>query len=249
MAVLFSQIANGKTVEVRSAGSTRRLYVDGVLHTQFNPRAPLTGDVWDPLCLSALFAPKGQIRRVLLLGLGGGAAVHLLRRYLNVEEIVAVELDGLKIKLARRFFEIDAPNVTLIRADARGWVEDYDGPPFDFVIDDLFGEEDGEPQRAIPVDRRWAAALCRLLAKRGLLTVNFVGRAELEASDLFRNQRYRRRFASAHRYALPQAENAVTLFSNTTLSRRSYRRLLRCQPGLTTVRARSLMRFRIHREW
>lgn len=249
VAILFKQLADGKSVEVRSAGASRRLYVDGVLHSQFNARTPLTGDVWDALALSAFFAPQGRIRRVLFLGLGGGAAIHLLRRYLNPTEIVAVELDALKIKLARRFFDIDAPNTELVHAEARRWAEDYQGPLFDLIIDDLFGETAGEPHRAIAMDREWAQVLCGLLSPGGFLTVNFVSKAELMASALVRNRRLAHRFGCCYRYAFPQAENAVTVFGTSSLSRRSYRERLRRYPGLDTAEAHGQMRFRLFKLW
>jgi hydrogenase-4 component F len=53
MSVLHRQeLGDGRILEVRSAQATRRLYVDGVLHTSYSPARPLTGAVWDPLALA-----------------------------------------------------------------------------------------------------------------------------------------------------------------------------------------------------
>ena len=72
MALLWEKRAGGVCYQVRTAGNTVRLYTNGVLHTQYNPTRLLTGSVWDLLLLGALFVPRERMRRVLLLGVGGG---------------------------------------------------------------------------------------------------------------------------------------------------------------------------------
>lgn len=249
--MIFRQVVNDKVLEVRSAGRTRRLYVDGVLHTQHNPAMPLTGDVWDPIALSSLLrAPEGT-RRVLLLGVGGGAAIHLLRRFVEPSLIVGVELDGLRIDLARRFFGLPrrASNLRLHQADAIEWLRNYSGPPFDMIIDDLFGQEEGQPVRAIELERPWLGTLLHALAPDGLLTVNLPDReTSTRAMQLLRRP-LRRRFEAAFRFSSPHAENAITTFGPATSSRRALRRRLATHPSMATQRAKALARFRIYRIW
>ena len=43
MALLWRKIKDSKTYEIRSAGGSRRLYIDRVLHTQYNARTVVTG--------------------------------------------------------------------------------------------------------------------------------------------------------------------------------------------------------------
>ena len=59
MAVLFEKVANGRVYQVRSAGNSRRLYTDGVFHSQYNPNHIITGSVWDLLFLPSQFYVKG----------------------------------------------------------------------------------------------------------------------------------------------------------------------------------------------
>lgn len=249
MALLHTVTRGGKRLEVRSAGHTRRLYVDGVLHTQYNPQLPLTGGVWDYLAFSALFAPYGAVERVLLLGLGGGAVVHLLRRYLNPRSIVAVELDATKLSLARRFFEVAQPGTQLVHADARQWIADYTGPPFDLVIDDLFGEQAGDPVRAVPLDNRWTTTLLRVLARPGWLAVNTTSVESLMRSPLVQRPHHRRRFPAAFCLTDALTDNAVACFCGTHTSSQAFRQHLRNIPDLATQRARRLMRFRVRTLW
>ena len=67
MAILWSQRVGDTRYEVRAAGSSLRLYNNGILHSQFSERCPATGSVWDLLWLPALFRVGGMPRRLLLL--------------------------------------------------------------------------------------------------------------------------------------------------------------------------------------
>ena len=56
MAVLWQQVCGGQRYEVRSAGKSRRMYVDGVLHSQHHSGRAVSGSVWDLLLLGAMAA-------------------------------------------------------------------------------------------------------------------------------------------------------------------------------------------------
>lgn len=101
MAILWQKTIKDTRYEVRTAGQTRRLYTDGVFHSQFNPEHEVTGGVWDVLMLPAFFYPPETIKRVLVLGVGGGAVIHQLQRYIKPEEIIGVELNPVHIMLAK----------------------------------------------------------------------------------------------------------------------------------------------------
>ncbi|MBW2732016.1 MAG: hypothetical protein JRH20_06450 [Deltaproteobacteria bacterium] len=250
MAVIFQRMVRGEHVEVRSAGRTRRLYVDGVLHTQHNPAMPLTGDIWDPLGLSALLLPPEKTRRVLLLGVGGGAAIHLLRRFIQPSLLVGVELDELRIELARRYFGLqEVAGVQLRSAEAAHWLENYDGPDFDLIIDDLFGQKDGDPMRAIDLDQPWLNALLRPLTRHGILTINLPDRESMTHALQKVGPALRRRFSGAFRFSSPQSENAIVAFGPAAMDRQALRRRLADHPSMASQRAKNLVRFRIYALW
>ena len=246
MALLYRRAHAGRIVEVRSAGRTRRLYVDGVLHTQYSPVRPLSGSIWDHLALGGLFAPPAAIDRVLMLGLGGGAVVHLLERYVRPTEIVAVEIDPLHIRLARRYFGAARPNVTIVEGDARDFVRQYDGPPFDLVIDDLFFGH-GEARRAVPFDEAWTEALLRLSKKPGWVVVNFSGRQELLRAPLWRMRKYARRFPSVFQFQDPTLENATAVFCGKRTTTPDFWRRVESEAPLARADAKKLMRFELRR--
>ncbi len=172
MAVIWQRRVNGHHYEVRSAGRSRRLYTDGIFHSQFNPRTVMSGATWDLLTLPAFLRSAG-VHRVLLLGLGGGAVARQLLHFFPQAEITGVDLDAVHLSVARRFFGLSRTGVRLVQADARKFVSDCRGARFDCVIDDLFGGQDGDPRRAVPFDHDWRGALTRLLVPGGVLVANF----------------------------------------------------------------------------
>lgn len=247
MALIWSREANGRRYEVRSAGRTRRLYTDGVFHSQYNPARPLTGSVWDLLWLPALMLAPGSVRRVLVLGVGGGAVVRQLQHFLTPEHIVGVELDPVHLYVARRFFGLRPGHAELHAADAVEFVEGYAGAPFDLIIDDLFAGRDGEPERAVAANRSWAHRLLRLLAPRGALVANFAGGKELRASALVRDRAVRRRFAAAFALSTPVDENAVGAFLRVHADSATLRQRVQARPGLDPRRSSGGLRYRIRR--
>lgn len=211
MAVLWKKQTKDTCYEVRTAGRSRRLYTNGVFHSQYHPERAHSGGVWDLLVIPAFFRPPGRVRRVLLLGVGGGSAIHLLRRFVEPVEIVGVELSKTHLQIARKFFGITKHMATLHHADAVTWLQAYDGPPFDLIIDDLFGSED-DVERAVPADVPWCETLLNHLTKNGTLVMNFIGHKALRKSACVSEPSIARHFRSVFKLSLPAYENVIGVF-------------------------------------
>jgi len=225
MALVWEKRVGNSHYEVRSHGASVRLYSNGVFHSQWNPNDPLKGSLWELLFLPAFFLPRHQLRRVLILGVGGGALIRLIQRYLNPEEIVGVDIDRHHLTVARRFFGVRSAR--LVCADARDFVatqvallggSERDFEPFDLVVDDLFGHCDGVAERAIEADPAWCESLLKLVSPHGLVISNFGSRRELLASG-WRSEPLRSQLAGAWRGELPEYENCVGVFSRVPLHR------------------------------
>lgn len=240
MALLWQRRVDGKLYQVRSAGCTRRLYTDGVFHSQYNPRRPVTGSVWDLLLLPAFFYAPGQLRRILVLGVGGGAVIRQLLDFVGPELIVGVELNPVHLSVARRFFGVGGRGVQLEHADALDWLGHYHGPGFDMIVDDLFGEYDGEPQRAVYADAAWVAGLERCLNPGGMIVSNFTSLPELEASAFLADRGCRRRFRAAFRLGTTRNYNAVGVFLQKPATTGQLRERLKCVPALDPRRSGGL---------
>jgi spermidine synthase len=246
LAILWHKQVDSTRYEVRSAGNSLRLYTNGVFHSQYNPKRPLSGSIWDLLMLPAYFAPE-RVQRVLLLGVGGGAVIRQLNHFLEPESIVGVELDPVHLEIAERFFEAKAPNTHLLHADALQWVKEYNGERFDMIIDDLFDDSDGEPQRAVAANSRWFDHLSRLLAPHGILVSNFATADELKECGWFRNRRLRQRYPTAFRLATPLYQNVIGAFLRRPADTAQLRQNLRAFPALDSARRRGTLRYNIRR--
>ena len=108
MAVIFTKQQGPDHYEVRSAGSSVRLYSNGVLHSQYNSLHPISGAIWDLLVLPGFFL-KHPPRNILVLGLGGGTVIHLIRHFFPDSHITCVEKEAMHIQIAKRFFKFCMP--------------------------------------------------------------------------------------------------------------------------------------------
>jgi predicted O-methyltransferase YrrM len=84
---------------------------------------------------------KRDIKSVLLIGLGAGSVVHLLRRDFGVRApITAVEIDPVMVDVAREHFDLDGwRNLEVVVADAAEWIARATRR-FDLVVIDAFYE-------------------------------------------------------------------------------------------------------------
>ena len=212
MAIIWQKKQNGKKYEVRSAGASRRLYTNNVCHSEFNPKSLLSGSIWDLLIIPAFFYPAGSTRRVLVLGVGGGAAIMQIRELLKPASIVGVELDPLHLEIAERFFNVSHDIAKLHLADAEQWLNDYDGPAFDLIIDDLFTDIDRQPERALEANSQWFTLLLRHLTHDGQLVVNFGSFEELKSCGCFTRRSIGKKFPAVFSISGPLLDNKVGVF-------------------------------------
>jgi len=223
LSVLWEAETGGTSYSVRSHGATIRLYSNGVFHSQWNPDRPFNGGIWDCLSLPVLYRPPADTKRILLLGLGGGAVIQQLSQLLPFEHVEAVDIDAVHIDIAQRWFGIDDERVQLIHADAISWLSRYNGLPFDLIIDDLFGHDEGQPVRAAPLTSEWIDLMRLHLVDSGLLIVNSVDARQLKtAASTFADSG----FQHGYRWTLPGYENAIGVFSQQSLQAREWSRHL-----------------------
>ena len=243
MAILWQKRVDGTLYEVRSAGKTRRLYTNGVLHSQYNPGQVMTGSVWDLLLLPALCVNDGQIKRVLILGVGGGSVLHQLNALLAPDIIIGVELSPEHIYVSKQFFSLSQPNVVIHRAEAVAWLNAYQGPAFDLIIDDLYGDDNGEPVRAVPLTEPWVDTLLANLADDGVLVVNTVSPEELKKSSLMSGKYEKHCFSSALCFATPLCHNAVGAFFKQSVNLPQLRKRIISTPILEKAERYGLLRY------
>ena len=182
------------TVRVIEDHKERRLMVHGETLSVY----PLNGDWsdvrreywWHALVEAQL--PRRP--RALLVGLGGGTQLHLLRALAKPRALTAVERDPVILRAAYEWFGLrDLGGVEYLCADAQKAAAALAvaGRKFDFVMEDVDYGDGGE--RSLPLVR----ALASLVARDGVLVANRHRRGEaavvLDAlRPLFRQVRERR---------------------------------------------------------
>lgn len=241
MAIIWQRSIDGYDYQVRQAGNTRRLFTNGVFHSEYNPSHILTGSVWDLLFLPALI-PEQAPQRILVLGVGGGAVIQQLNFFLQPAHIAGIELSEIHIDIARRFFNLRQANIHLYHGDAKVFVESYKGPPYDLVIDDLFHEENGETERAISFDRSWSQSLLSLVDPDGFLVVNFAYTKQLRDALV-----YLRACKSSFQFTTPYCTNAVGAFSQNASNLTLFNSRVDDSLVLRRAAAKGQLRFKVRR--
>jgi spermidine synthase len=230
MATIWQKKYQGTDYQVRSAGNSLRLYTDGVLHSQYNPKQKVTGSVWDLLFLPALSLANDKPLRVLVLGVGGGAVIHMLNEFLACEKIIGLELNPVHIQVAEEFFNLKGNNVELIQGDAIDWVENFAekklADKFDIIIDDLFYEEGGEPIKLMPANNTWFYNLYSLLKPNGLIVMNFVGRKNAMLAAPFHDDFANQLLPNILHFTTPHYDNHVLAFSKGNISAQQVRKTI-----------------------
>jgi spermidine synthase len=147
----------------------RRLVVGGDILSVY----PLDGD-WSRLereywwrAVAAVALPPRPA--ALLVGLGGGTQVHLLRAMSRPRGIAVIEHDPVILRVARDWFGLAAVGgIEFLCGDAERvipWLESA-RRRFDFVMEDAAYAE--APERSLPLAR----SLVPLVSPRGVLVIN-----------------------------------------------------------------------------
>ncbi len=213
MAILWQQTIEGNHYEVRTAGRSVRLYRNGVNHSQWNPKRPLSGSIWDLITLPTLHRPMNSLEDILILGFGAGSVGRQILELLMPKRIVGVELDPIHLSIADGFFECSS-GFDLIAGDAVEWVyKSVEKAIFDVIIDDLYSEEDGIPLRCVPMNTEWCEALATLLKPGGMLVFNMVEPRKIKHLPIFKSSKLKERFTEMMMYRIDGYENRVVAFS------------------------------------
>lgn len=106
---------------LQDAHGTRRLELNEGLavHSIYHPGRYLTGDYWDDFLVAPLAVLSRPPARLAILGNAAGTTARAYGYFLPGTRIDAVELDRRLTEIGRRFFDLRAPRLRLVTADAR----------------------------------------------------------------------------------------------------------------------------------
>ncbi len=166
-------------VRVVERGRERRLVIRGEVQSVYFPDADWSSarrEYW-----ARALAPVRSLTRprVLLVGLGGGTQVHLLRSIVPEAPITAIERDPLITRIAFEWFglRVSGGLLEILCADADRALAQLERARrrFDFVMDDI--SYSASPADAVRVARRLAG----LVAPGGVIVLNQHRRGAAEA--------------------------------------------------------------------
>ena len=216
----------------------RELYLDGTFASRYEPGRDITGSVWDALAAGITALPRRRRRSVLVLGLGGGSAARVARALAPRAKIVGVEIDPSVVRLARRWFDLDALGIEVVVDDARAYLESC-RRRFDAVLEDVFigtGREAVKPEWLPQPGLAWAS---RCLARRGILASNALDEAPAVVAAMGRL------FSNVVRIEVDDYDNRIFVGWSRALTGRELRRAVAATPVLApTLRCLSFRSLR-----
>jgi len=101
-------------------------------------------DVWKKP-LKKVAGSKKQVASVLILGLGGGTVVKLVKKFWPEAKITGVDLDPIMIELGKKYLGLDEKVVEISISDAFNFLATYDSQhttKFDLILIDLYVGDD-----------------------------------------------------------------------------------------------------------
>ena len=142
---------------------------DGARQSVVNPGDP--DDLVLPYTQVALtgLALSGEPRRILVIGLGGGALPAFLRRHYPVARIDAVDIDPEVVRVAKEYFGFREDRLMRAHvADGRRFVEEA-REPYDMIFLDAFGTDAVPPHLAT---REFLQSVRRITRPEGVVVGN-----------------------------------------------------------------------------
>ena len=123
-----------KKIKITQYRGKKTLYVDNAEQSG----GTITG-MWRETIRRMQQCNNETMKQCLILGLGGGTLINILKRTYPEIEITVIEIDPVMIRIARDYFGIKS-NVFLeiINADAFSWVKKNKVGKFDLIIFDLY---------------------------------------------------------------------------------------------------------------
>jgi len=126
---------NGKIQVVRSLGLGNYIQVEGLTQS-----GGVVNEVWRTT-LRKIRSTKSEIRNCLILGLGGGSAAKLVRKFWPDAKIAGVEIDPIMVNLGKKYLKLDAVGVDVIIDDAYKFVANSSkliAQSYDLILVDLY---------------------------------------------------------------------------------------------------------------
>lgn len=195
-------------LEIWKSNLATEFRVAGAVHASYHKTRFLTGLAWDLIAASALLAPSGPPKSVLMLGLAGGTSLRTLRHLLPDCEFTAVDIDGEIVDLAKKHMELGSVGIDVRIGDAYAFLENNQ-KGYDVVIDDIYLAGKTDVFRPRAWDPALLGHLRRAVAPGGVLAVNLVTGAGHRAMQTLTRRILRETFGEIRSLTTEESMNEV----------------------------------------
>jgi spermidine synthase len=192
------------------------------------------------------YALVPQLKRALIVGLGGGGMLHALNRYDPQLSLDVVEIDPMVVQLARDYFGVDSTHARVITRDGFEQLRDPQVGQYDVIYMDAFLQPSGETDSTGAPLRLKTIAFLREVRERlnpeGALIINLN-----EHPQLRRDVRsLQEAFPALLLWRVPQTGNLIAVGFNSAerpSTRLLFERALRAEAQLNSpVRLTTILR-------
>jgi len=113
-----------------------------------------------------------KANQVLILGLGGGTVVQLIKERFPEAKITSLEIDQEIIKIGKKYFGLGkVKGLEIINEDAIKWIKNYQENKFDLILVDMY--VGGRfPQKAM--ENEFLQKLKKILTPQGKIVLNWL---------------------------------------------------------------------------
>jgi len=182
--VLYRHDSQYHRITVTEADNVRHLRFDATNQSAIDLTDGYTSTIAYPNYMDLALAAKPDAKRVLVLGLGGGAITKRWWRDYPGMTIDSVEIDPAVIDVSKRFFGLpDDPRLRVFSQDARRFVQSS-VDSYDIVIVDCYYAE------SLPfhlTTQEFLGEVKKRMAPDGVLAYNVIGAISGDGGKLFRS--------------------------------------------------------------
>lgn len=128
---------SGDIIEIREIFGHKKLDIGGYPQSGASYRR-----CWKNILSRSNIYKLANNSRVLILGLGGGDLVKILKQNKSLWHLTIVELEDEVIKIAKKYFEIESSSkIKIVRSDAKIFIQNNISK-YDLIIVDLYSGDD-----------------------------------------------------------------------------------------------------------
>lgn len=152
---------NGKITVVKSFAFGTYFQVGGLTQS-----GGIIKTIWNT-SLKNVSKKNKTIRKVLVLGLGGGSIISVIKKYWPDSKITAVDIDPTIVKLGKKYLGLGDESIKIIISDAADFLKSKN--KYDLVCVDLYV---GDEYPKAFEDKKFAELLKKSLVKEGVVVIN-----------------------------------------------------------------------------